>query len=112
MSRSCQSATFSTAALALPRSTRARPGDPLGRDRVALVGHRARALLARAKRLLDLAHLGALQVADLGREALEAGARQRDRLQQLGVAIARDDLRGHRLALQPEPLEHPQLELR
>ena len=47
-------------------------GDPLGDDRVALVGHRRRALLARAERLLDLAHLGALQVADLGGEALQA----------------------------------------
>ena len=52
--------------------------DALADDRVALVGHRARALLARAERLLDLAHLRALQVPDLGREALEAGARERD----------------------------------
>ena len=50
-----------------------------------------------AERLLDLAHLRALQVADLGREALEPGAGERDRLQQLGVAVARDDLRGDRL---------------
>ena len=34
------------------------PGDPLAHDRVALVGHRRRALLAGAKRLLHLAHLG------------------------------------------------------
>ena len=67
-------------------------GDALGGDRVALVRHRARALLAGAERLLDLAHLGALEVADLGREALEPGAGERDRLQQLGVAVARDDL--------------------
>ena len=32
-----------------------------------------------AERLLDLAHLGFLQVADLGREALEPGAGERDR---------------------------------
>ena len=48
-------------------------------DRVALVRHRARALLAGAERLLDLAHLGALQVADLLREALQPGAGERDR---------------------------------
>ena len=69
MSRSCHSATFSSAACALPRSTRARPGDLLALDRVALVRHRRGALLAGAERLLHLAHLGALQVADLGREA-------------------------------------------
>ena len=51
-----------------------------------------------AERLLDLAHLGALEVADLGGEALEPGAGQRDRLQQLGVAVARDDLGRDRLA--------------
>ena len=50
-----------------------------------------------AERLLDLAHLGALEVADLGREALQPGAGERDRLQQLGVAVARDDLGGDRL---------------
>ena len=66
-------------------------------DRVALVGHRARALLAGAERLLDLAHLGALEVADLGGEALEPGAGERDRRQHLGVAVARDDLRRDRL---------------
>ena len=53
--------------------------DALGRDRVALVRHRARALLARPERLLDLAHLGALEVADLLREALQPGAGERDR---------------------------------
>ncbi|HET7485735.1 MAG TPA: lyase family protein [Solirubrobacterales bacterium] len=36
--------------------------------------HRRGALLAGGERLLDLAHLGPLQVADLGGEALEAGA--------------------------------------
>ena len=72
MSRSCQSATFSRPASALPRSTRAQPGDALAEDRVALVRHRRGALLALAERLLDLAHLGALQVADLGRDLLEA----------------------------------------
>ena len=53
--------------------------DPLGQDRVALVGHRRRALLARPERLLDLADLGVLEVADLGREALQRAAEDRDR---------------------------------
>ena len=64
----------------------------LGQDRVALVGHRGRALLARLERLLDLADLGVLEVADLGREPLQAAAEDRDRGQQRGVAIALDDL--------------------
>ena len=68
MSRSCHSATFSTAALALPRSTRARPvmrSDVIG---LRLCGIALEPFCAGAKRLLDLAHLGALEVADLRRE--------------------------------------------
>ena len=86
-------------------------GDLLALDRVALVRHRRGALLAGAKRLLDLAHLGALQMAQLGGEALEAGAGERDRAQQLGVAVARNDLRGDVLAREPEAGEHARLEL-
>ena len=87
--------------LRVPAQHARQAGDALGRDRVALVRHRARALLLPgAERLARLEHLGALEVADLGREPLEPGAGERDRLQQLGVAIARDDLRGDRLGLQ------------
>ena len=49
MSRSCHSATFSSAASALVRSSRASPQMLLGQLRVALVRHRARALLALAR---------------------------------------------------------------
>ena len=107
MSRSCQSATFSIADLGVAAQDPREPADPLADDRVALVRHRARALLALAERLLDLAHLGALEVADLGREALQAGARQRDRAQQLGVAVARDDLGGDRLGREAELAPRP-----
>ena len=85
-------------------------GDPLGADRVALVGHRRGALLAGGERLFDLAHLGFLQVADLGREALQSGAGDRDRRQQHRVAVAGDDLGGDVLALQAELLHHPRLD--
>ena len=112
MSRSCHSATFSTAALGVAAQDPRKPGDALGRDRVALVGHRARALLAGAEGLLDLADLGALEVADLRGEALQAGAGERDRLQQLGVAVAGDDLCGDRLAFQAQAGQHALLELR
>ena len=50
------------------------------RRRVALVRHRRRALLARPRETaLDLPDLCALEVADLGGEALEPRARKRDR---------------------------------
>src|SRR5437762_5835614 len=53
--------------------------DPLGDDRVALVGHRGGALLAAAERLLNLGHLGARKVADLERELLERRGSDRER---------------------------------
>ena len=87
-------------------------GDPLGGDRVALVRHRRGALLALAERLLDLADLGPLEVPDLGREALEAGAGDRDRREQLGVAVAGDDLRRRVLDAEPEPLHDRRLDRR
>ena len=49
-------------------------GHPLGEDRIALVRHGARPLLAGAERLECLAHLGALKVTDLDRDALERAA--------------------------------------
>ena len=86
--------------------------DALAHDRVALVRHRARALLLPgAERLLGLADLGALEVADLGREPLEARAGERDRLQQRGVAVARDDLGRDRLGGEPEAREDARLEV-
>ena len=47
------------------------PADALRDDGVPLVRHRGRALLPAAERLLDLAHLGSGEVADLERELLE-----------------------------------------
>src|SRR4051795_9601143 len=86
--------------------------DALAHDRVALVRHRARALLLpRAERLLGLADLGALELADLGREALEPGAGESDRLQQRRVAVARDDLGRHRLGRERQAREHARLEV-
>jgi hypothetical protein len=48
-------------------------------------------------------------VPDLGGEALEPSAGQRDRLEQLGVAVARHDLGRDRLGRQPEPRQHARL---
>jgi hypothetical protein len=68
MSRSCHSATFSSAAWALPRSTRARPEICSLLIGLRLWGIDEEPFWPGAERLLHLAHLGALQVADLGRE--------------------------------------------
>ena len=78
------------------------PGDPLGQDRVALVGHRRAALLALAERLHDLGDLGVLEVADLGREPLERAAEDRDGREERGVPVALDDLGADRVHAQPE----------
>ena len=74
MSRSCQSATFSKAAVGVGAQQPAQPDDLLAADRVALVRHRRRALLALGERLLDLADFGLLQAADLEGERLERRA--------------------------------------
>ena len=87
------------------------PRDPLGQDRVALVGHRARALLAGPERLLELADLRVLEVADLGREPLQRAAGDRDRGQQRRMPVALDDLGADRVDPQPQRAEDLGLEL-
>jgi len=67
-------------------------GDVLGRDRVALVGHRRRALLPGAERLAHLTDLAALQMADLGGETFEGRTGEGDRVQELGLTIPVGDL--------------------
>ena len=112
MSRSCQSATFSSPTSAFAADDAREPADPLGDDRVALVRHRRRALLAAAERLLDLAHLRAREMPDLEREPLERRREQRERVQHLGVPVALEDLRRARRRLEPEPLAGDPLDLR
>ena len=75
--------------------------DPLGDLRVALVRHRRRALHPGGERLLDLAHLGAREVPDLRREAVERRRDERERREQLGVPVARDHLRRDRIGSSP-----------
>ena len=94
MSRSCHRATSSSPAMRLPRRMRARPAQALGGDGVALVGHGRRALLAGRKPSSHLAHLGALQVAQLDGDQLDRGPDRRAGPQVLGVPVAGDDLRG------------------
>ncbi len=111
MSRSCQRATFSSPTMRVRPHHPRDPADALGRDRVALVRHRRRALLTAAERLLHLAHLGARQMADLGREAVERRGEQRERREQLGVAVALQDLGRARSRLEAEPLARDALHL-
>jgi hypothetical protein len=99
MSRSCQSATFSSPTAAAARTTRASPQS----RSATLVRHRGGALLAAPERLLHLAHLRSREVSDLRREALEGCGAERERAQELRVTVARDDLRRDVLGQEPEP---------
>ena len=77
-------------------------GDLLGGDGVALVRHRGRALLLLGEELLSLAHLGALQVANLGGDLVQRRAEDGERGDVGGVPVALDYLccDGHRLEAQ------------
>ena len=89
MSRSCQSATFSSPTSACAAHDAREPADPLGDDRVALVRHRRRALLAACRTAPATSRdLGAREVADLERELLERRGDERERGEQLGVPVA------------------------
>src|SRR6185437_7209640 len=85
--------------------------DALGDDRVPLVGHRRRALLASAERLLHLADLGAREVPDLEGEGVERGRDDRERREELRMAVALEDLRRGWRGLEADPLAREPLEL-
>ena len=87
------------------------PADSLRDLGIALVRHRRGALHAFGERLLDLPHLRTRQVADLRREPLERRRRQRERGEQLGVAVSCDHLRRDRIRFEPEPLTRNALDL-
>ena len=109
MSRSCHSAMSSSAACRLPRNTRASPQSCSDLIGLRLCGIALEPFCALAKRLLGLAHLGALQMADLERERLDARAHRRARVEHLGVAIARQHL-GRRNRPEAEALAHVTLD--
>src|SRR5690242_504938 len=87
MSRSCQRGTFSNPAIALERTTRARP---LICSQVT--GFR---LCGIADELLGLANLGTLQMTDFRRNLVEGAGNHRERCQVVSVTIPLDDLRRH-----------------
>ncbi len=79
MSRSCQSATFSSAVDGVAADHTREAAEPLAGDRVALVRHRGAPFLAFAEKLLHLENLRALQMAKLRRPAVDARCDQRQR---------------------------------
>ena len=97
MSRSCQSATFSSAGRDGGAHQPRQPGQVFGQHRVALVRHRGRALLPGREVFLRLAHFGALQMPDLGRQPLDRRGDDAERGEEGRVPVARDDLRRDRL---------------
>src|SRR5688500_14068384 len=78
------------------------PGDLLAPYRVSFVGHRGGAFLTFPERLLHLSDFGLLEAAHFERELLQRRARDRDRREQLRMAVALNDLRGDRRRLEPE----------
>src|SRR6266576_1476074 len=105
--RNCRmslSARLSARYEALPRHasmalccTAAEARQVLGQHRIALVRHRGTALLSFGEEFLGLAHIGALQVADLGGEVLDRVGDDRKCCEERGVPVARDHLGGDRL---------------
>ena len=102
MSRSCHNVTFSSAGITALRTTRARPVRFSVSTGLRLCGIEELPFCPGEKQLLGLAHFGALQVADLGREIFDRGGDDGQRCEEGGVAVARDDLRRDRLDRQPE----------
>ena len=72
------------------------------RDGVALVRHGTAALLTFGEGLLSLEHLGALQVTEFHRPALDAGTDHGDGVQELCVVLTLHNLRGERSDFEPE----------
>ena len=102
MSRSCHRATFSSPACALRADDARQAADLLGGHGIALVRHGRRSLLLFAEKLLGLADLGALQVADLGGDLVECRGDHGERPQIVRVAVALDDLRRNRGGFQSQ----------
>ena len=102
MSRSCQSAMFSSAACALPLSSRASPvicSEPIG---LRLCGIADEPFWPLPNGSCTSPISVFCKPANFEREFLQRRARNRDRRQQLGMTIALNHLRGDRRRLQPE----------
>ena len=79
-------------------------GEIFGQDRVALVRHGRRALLAGREELFRFQNLGALHMADLDGDVLDRGGDDAEGGKEHRVAVARDHLRADRLGAQAKHL--------
>ena len=102
MSRSCQSATFSIATCACPRTTLASPLIRSLTTGLRLWGMALEPFCPSAKGSCDLSHLRASEMTDLGRDAIERRGGHRERRHVLGMSIALDDLGARILGPQAE----------
>ena len=102
MSRSCQSATSSSAGTTAARTMRARPQRFSLRIGLRLWGIALEPFWPDGERLLGLADLAPLPVAHVRREPLDRRRDERERREERRVPIARDDLRRDRLGREAE----------
>ena len=110
MSRSCQSATFSSAGQGVAAQHAREAGQALASDRVALVRHRARALLTGARTTPPPRALPCAADGGTPPPSARCSRRPARRWHELGVTVAVHDLRRDRLRGEAEPLEHARLE--
>src|SRR5688572_30290254 len=76
---------------------------------ISLMWHRARAGLPCGERFLHFEYLSALQVAQLGRDALHTCAQKSQGVQEVGMAVAVDDLRACGIRCEAQPVANPLL---
>ena len=111
MSRSCQSATFSSPAIAPPRTTRASP-----QIRSETIGFRLCGIadepfwpLPNGSSTSRTSVRARCRISSANRSS--EAASERERVQHLGMAVALEDLRRARSRLEPEPLAGDPLDL-
>ncbi len=102
MSRSCQSATFSSAAIGVAAQHACQAGQAFAGDGIALVRHRAGTFLSVGEKFFRFQNFGALQMAKFRRPTFDARADQRQGGDKLGVQIALNHLRRDRRGAQPQ----------
>ena len=112
MSRSCQSATFSSAGTTVERTSRASPVRFSDSTGLRLCGIDDEPFWPGAKYSSASRNSVRCEMADLGREPLDRRGDQRQRHEELGVAVARDHLGRDRLGREAELLGDIRLDRR
>ena len=106
MSRSCHSATSSSAGVTAERTMRASPVRFSARTGLRLCGMAEEPFWPFGEEFLRFHHFGALQMADLGRQPLDRRRDDAERGKESRVAVARDHLGRDRLRLQVQFRRH------